>query len=283
MTLVTRGSLGYSSHQKGVIQGHLVHRYASRRAPALCSMIMFRTVLSLDVSTQTVFLYYVRKIYLEGLFLMVCGVHVTHWLSCQTDEINTVLQSFIGFYMRAQVNSSTVANICWLTQTFQYQFCGFQVHFESNVVYNLKNTSDFWSKYPHYIMDYIINLGSMFFLVSLVWNLAYIDYSLCQIWSVYMQYLQCCDHSKKWLFLVVQQAEVLLNCFWWVYIWLSQIWILAIKDVTVFTLWCEVTKGLYIELFSIFLCIILNHCRMYQYFARISTGKTHPAMSNILV
>ena len=54
MTLVTRGSLGYSSHQKGVIQGHLVHRYASRRAPALCSIIMFRTVLSLDVSAQTV-------------------------------------------------------------------------------------------------------------------------------------------------------------------------------------------------------------------------------------
>ena len=75
MTLVTRGSLGYSSHQKGVIQGHPVHRYASRRAPALCSMIMLRAALSLDVSTQTVFLYYVRKIYLEGLFLMFCGVH----------------------------------------------------------------------------------------------------------------------------------------------------------------------------------------------------------------
>ena len=93
MTLVTRWSLGYSYHQKGVIQIHLVHRYASRRAPALCSMIMFRTVLSPDVSTQSVFLYYVRQIYLEGLFLMFCGVHVTHWLSCQTDEINTVFQS----------------------------------------------------------------------------------------------------------------------------------------------------------------------------------------------
>ena len=102
-------------------------------------------------------------------------------------------------YMRAQVNSSTIANICWLTQTFKYQFCGFQVHFESNMVYNLKNKSDFLSKRPHYIMDYIINLGSMFFLVSLVWNLAYIGYSLCQIWSVYMQYLQYCDYSKKTL------------------------------------------------------------------------------------
>ena len=97
MTLVTRGSFGYSSHQKGVIQGHLVHRYASRRAPALCSMIMFRTVLPLDVSTQNGFLYYVRKICLEGLFLMFCGVLVTHWLLCQTVEINTIFLSFIGY------------------------------------------------------------------------------------------------------------------------------------------------------------------------------------------
>ena len=72
-------------------------------------------------------------------------------------------------------------------------------------------------KYPHYIMGYIINLGSLFFQFSLVLNLAYIDYSLCHIWSAYMQYLRCCDHSNKCLFLVIQQAEVLLNFFWWVY------------------------------------------------------------------
>ena len=77
MTLVTRGSIAYSSHQKGVIQGHLVHRYASRRAPALCSMIMFGTVLSLDVSTQTIFLYYVRKIFLEG-----GGISDVLWCPC---------------------------------------------------------------------------------------------------------------------------------------------------------------------------------------------------------
>ena len=51
------------------------------------------------------------------------------------------------------------------------------------------------------------------FLFALVLNLAYIDYSLCQIWSVYMQYLHCCDHSNECLFLVIQQAEVLLNFF----------------------------------------------------------------------
>ena len=52
ITLVTRGALGYVSYQKGIIKGHPVLRYASRRAPAPCSRIVFRTVLSLDVSTR---------------------------------------------------------------------------------------------------------------------------------------------------------------------------------------------------------------------------------------
>ena len=147
---------------------------------------------------------------------MFWSAHVTHWLFCQTDEINTVFNPSSVIYMRAQVNYNTIANIFWLIQTCKYQCCGFQVHFESSLVYNLKTKSDIWSKCPHYIMNYIINLGSLFFLVSLVWNLTYIDYSSCQIWSVYTQYLQCCDHSKKCLFLVIQQAEVLLNFCWWV-------------------------------------------------------------------
>ena len=63
MTPVTRGALGYVSYQRGIIQGHLVHRYASRRAPVLCARIVFRTVLSLDVSIQTVFLYYMSVKY----------------------------------------------------------------------------------------------------------------------------------------------------------------------------------------------------------------------------
>ena len=62
-------------------------------------------------------------------------------------------------------------------------------------------------------MGYIIKLGSIFFLFALVSNLAYIEYRLYQIWSVYMQYLLCYDHSNKGLFLVIQQAEVLLNFF----------------------------------------------------------------------
>ena len=51
-----------------IIQGHLVNRYASRRSHALCSRIVFRTVLSLDLSTQTVFLYYMTVNTLRGYF-----------------------------------------------------------------------------------------------------------------------------------------------------------------------------------------------------------------------
>ena len=148
---------------------------------------------------------------------MFLGVRVTHWLLWQTDEINTIFSPSLVIYIRVQVNFSTIDDICWLIQTFKYQCCGFQVYFKSILVYNLNSKSNYWSKCPHYIMGYIINWRCMFFLFSLVLNLAYIDHLLCQIWSVYMQYLRCCDHSNKCLFLVIQQAEVLLNFFWWVY------------------------------------------------------------------
>ena len=130
------------------------------------------------------------------------GCYVKQMKSIQFFNLSSVI------HMRAQMNSSSTANICWLIQTFKYQCCGFQVHFRSILVYNLKTKSDLWSTCPHYIIDYTINLGSLFFLLSLVLNLAYIDYSLCQIWSVYRQYLRGCDHSNKCLFHVIQQAEV---------------------------------------------------------------------------
>ena len=63
MTPVMRGALRYVSYQKGIIEGHLVHGYVSRKDPTLCSRIVFRTVLSLDVSTQTVFQYYMSVEY----------------------------------------------------------------------------------------------------------------------------------------------------------------------------------------------------------------------------
>ena len=59
ITPVTRGDLGYVSY----------HRYASRKDPDLCSRIVFRAVLSLYVSTQTIFLYYKSVKYtLRGYF-----------------------------------------------------------------------------------------------------------------------------------------------------------------------------------------------------------------------
>ena len=184
--------------------------------PPCASGSCFGLYFLLFVSNQTVFLYYMSAKYsLRGIFWFF-GVHVTHWLLYHPDEINTIVHSFIGYiYMGAQVNSNTIANICWYKyiQTFKYQCCGFQVHFKSILVYNLKTKSDFWSKCPHYIMNYIKNLRSTFFLLLLVLNLAYIDYSLYQIWSVYMQYFRCCDQSNKCLFLDIQQAEVLLNFF----------------------------------------------------------------------
>ena len=151
------------------------------------------------------------KYTLRGYFCLVflvsmlrTGCYVKQMKSIQFFNPSSVI------YPRAQVNSSTIVNICWLIQTFKYQCVGFQEHFKSILMYNLKTKRDFWSKSPHYIMGYIINLGSMFFLLSLVLYLAYIDHSLCQIWSVYRQYLRCCDHSNECLFLVIQQAEVLL-------------------------------------------------------------------------
>ena len=45
--------------------------------------------------------------------------------------------------MGAQVNSSAIANIYWLIQTFKYQRFGFQVHFKSILVYNLKTKIGF--------------------------------------------------------------------------------------------------------------------------------------------
>ena len=156
--------------------------------------------------------YILRGYFWCNLVSMLCtGCYVKEMKSIQLFNPSLVI------YMRAQENSSTIGNICWLIQTFKYQCCGFPEHFKLIWLYNLKtNGSFFLSKWSHYIMGYIINLGPMFFLFPLVLNLAYIDYSLCQIWSVYMQYLRCCDHSNECLFLVIQQAEVLLTFFWWV-------------------------------------------------------------------
>ena len=164
VTPVTRGALGYVSYQKGIIQGHIVHSYATRKDPALCSRIVFRTVFSLNVRT------YITRPWriLWGIISDVFWVHVTHWLLCQTNEANTIFQPFIGYIYGALVSSSAIANFCWLIQTFKYRCFGFQMHFKSFLVYNLKTRNGFWSKCPHYIMGYITILGLIFLLFSLV-------------------------------------------------------------------------------------------------------------------
>ena len=63
-TLVTRGTLGYVSYQKGVIQGHPDHRCPTREALGLCPRIMLPVVLLLDVSSQTVFPYHISLKYI---------------------------------------------------------------------------------------------------------------------------------------------------------------------------------------------------------------------------
>ena len=136
----------------------------------------------------------------------------TGWYVKQMKSIQYFNPSSV-IYMRAQVNFSTIANMCWLIQTFKYQCCGFQVHFESNLVYDLKIKSDFFFKMSTLHNGLHNKFGLYVFLFSLILNLAYIDYSLCQFWSIYIQFLRCCDHSNKCLFLVIQQAEVLLNFF----------------------------------------------------------------------
>ena len=61
---------------------------------------------------------------------------------------------------------------------------GFQLHFKSILVYNLKTKSDFWSNCPHYIMGYIMNWGSRFFYVHWfrIWHISIIH---CAKFEVY--------------------------------------------------------------------------------------------------
>ena len=135
-----------------------------QRVPSLGSRIVFRTDCTFTrcKHPDCFPILHVRKTYFEGLFLMFVCVHVTHWLLCQTYEIIQFFNPSSVIYKRAQVNFSTFVNICWLIQTFKYQCCGFQVHFKSISVCNLKIKSDFWAKCRHYVMGYIINLKAMF-------------------------------------------------------------------------------------------------------------------------
>ena len=75
MTPVTLRAPGYVSYQKGIIQGHLFHRHATRKNPSLCSRVVFRAVLQVDVNTQTAFLCYMSVKYtLMGYFLFFVSI-----------------------------------------------------------------------------------------------------------------------------------------------------------------------------------------------------------------
>ena len=185
MTPVTGGALWYVSCQKGIIQGHLVHRYASRRAPALCSRIIFSDCTFTKCRQPDCFpILHVRKYSLRGYFscllvsMLRTGCYVKQMKSIQFFNPSSAI------YMWAQVNSSTIVNIRWLIQTLKYQCCGFQVYFKSILVYNLKTKSDFWSKCPHYIMGCIIKLGSIFsyFHWFWIWHISIIH---CAKFEVY--------------------------------------------------------------------------------------------------
>ena len=84
------------------------------------------------------------------------------------------------------------------------------LHFKSILVCNLKTIRDFFIKMSTLHNGLHNKLGFYVFLFSLVLDLAYIDYLLCQIWSVYMHYSRCCDHSNYCLFPVIQPAKLFL-------------------------------------------------------------------------
>ena len=145
MTPVARGALGYVSYQKGIIQGHLLNRYAPRRAPALCSRIVFRTVLSLDVSIQIIFLYCMSvKKSLRG-YLGFCW-RPDYALVITSNKWN---QYYFSTLKRLAIWGHRWILVLMLILDDWYKHsntnvCGFQVHFESILVYDLKTKSDFF-------------------------------------------------------------------------------------------------------------------------------------------
>ena len=117
MAQVARGALGYVVYQEGIVQGRTDDRSPTREAISLCSRIVFRTVPSLDISSQIVFVYYMSLKYIWDI--------ISDDLSCPCYPLvvmpNRRNQRYFSSatYMRAQVNSSAIAYTCWLFQTFK--------------------------------------------------------------------------------------------------------------------------------------------------------------------
>ena len=193
MTSVTCRALGYVFYQKGIIQGHLVNRYASRRAPALCSRIVFRTVLSLDVNTQTVFLYYMSVKLLWGV------ISDVFWCPCYS---LVVMSNRWTQYNFPTLHRLSIWGHRWILALLLI-FVDWYKHSNTNVVGCKCILNRFFIKMSTLHNGLHKQFELYVFLLSLVLNLAYIDYTLCQIWSAYMQYLRRYDHSNKYSFLVI--------------------------------------------------------------------------------
>ena len=114
------------SYQKGIIQGHPGHRCPTRKALGLCSRIVFRAVISPDVSTQSVFRYYMSVKHIWGNYFWCFGVYVTQ------DYAKVVMPN-----RRNQGNFSTLHRLylwahCWIPVQWLISIDGFK-HSNSSV------------------------------------------------------------------------------------------------------------------------------------------------------
>ena len=75
------GALGYVLYQKGIIQGHLVHRYASRRTRPVLQGRVSDCTFTRCKHPNCFPILHVHKHTLRNNFWCFC-VHATHWLLC---------------------------------------------------------------------------------------------------------------------------------------------------------------------------------------------------------
>ena len=105
-------------------------------------------------------------------------------------------------YMRTHVNFSTIANICWLIQTFKYQCCGFQVHFKSILMCNLKTKGDFFyqmstlhsglhNKFELYVFPIFIGFEFCIYRLYIVLNLKCMHAVFPTLWPFQQMLVPC--------------------------------------------------------------------------------------------
>ena len=178
-------------------------------------MFVFRVVLSIDVSAENIYLYYMSVKYMLSVYFWCFFVTIlpTGWYAKQTKSKQFVNPSSV-LYMRAQVNSSTIANICWLIQAFKQQCFGTQALLNRFGCIIWKSKAMFDKEYSHYIIFalhywlcnkcglYIFPIvaGSEFgvYWVVIVPNLRYIHTSLEMLWP--FQWMLIPRYSTGWVY-----------------------------------------------------------------------------------